>query len=107
MTTTIAGFLRVTGVVEPVPEGGFVSRCPEFAIASEGDSIDEALFNIREALDVYLETLVELGDLDKVLAQRSLKVFDTPPESAVSLDVTPGQIVATIVAAVPQTSAGK
>jgi predicted RNase H-like HicB family nuclease len=39
------------------PEGdGYVSLCPEVDIASQGDTVDEALANLKEALEGFFET---------------------------------------------------
>ena len=35
---------------------GYVSLCPEFDIASQGDTIEEARENLREALELFFET---------------------------------------------------
>jgi len=35
---------------------GYVSLCPEFDIASQGDTIEEAKENLREALELFFET---------------------------------------------------
>ena len=37
-------------------EGRYVSLCPEFDIASQGESIEEARDNFREALELFFET---------------------------------------------------
>ncbi|MFM8420665.1 MAG: type II toxin-antitoxin system HicB family antitoxin [Verrucomicrobiota bacterium] len=34
---------------------GFVSRCPELDVASQGDDVREALKNLREAVELFLE----------------------------------------------------
>lgn len=34
---------------------GYVSKCPELGVASCGDSFDEAVANLREAVELYLE----------------------------------------------------
>jgi predicted RNase H-like HicB family nuclease len=34
---------------------GYVSKCPELGVASCGDSFEEAVSNLREAVDLYLE----------------------------------------------------
>ncbi|KUG18974.1 hypothetical protein ASZ90_011313 [hydrocarbon metagenome] len=54
-------------------EGVFVSRCPELEIASCGDSPQDALDNIREAIELYLENaraLDMLQELKPVLTSR-------------------------------------
>jgi len=44
-----------TAIVER--EGsGYVSFCPELDIASQGDTIEEARGNLREALELFFET---------------------------------------------------
>ena len=38
---------------------GYVSLCPELDIASQGDSIEQARENLREALQLFFETCSE------------------------------------------------
>jgi len=38
---------------------GFVSICPELDIASQGDSVEEASSNLREAVELFMETADE------------------------------------------------
>ena len=46
---------QLTAVIER--EGkGYVSLCPELDIASQGDSIEAARENLREALGLFFET---------------------------------------------------
>ena len=35
---------------------GFVAVCPELDVASQGDSVEEASANLREAVELFLET---------------------------------------------------
>ena len=51
-----------TVVLEPEAEGGFTVSVPALpGCFSEGDSREEAITNIREAIALYLETLQEDG----------------------------------------------
>jgi predicted RNase H-like HicB family nuclease len=46
---------QLTAIIER--EGnGYVSFCPELDIASQGDTIEEARINLREALELFFET---------------------------------------------------
>jgi predicted RNase H-like HicB family nuclease len=46
---------QLTAIIER--EGkGYVSLCPELDIASQGDTIEEALVNLREALELFFDT---------------------------------------------------
>jgi predicted RNase H-like HicB family nuclease len=40
----------------------FVALCPEVDIASQGDPVDEARANLREALELFFETESEIRD---------------------------------------------
>jgi predicted RNase H-like HicB family nuclease len=40
---------------------GYVAKCPATGVASCGDSPDEALENLREAVEVYLDNAKRLG----------------------------------------------
>lgn len=46
---------QFTAIIER--EGnGYVSLCPELDIASQGDTVEEARDNLREALELFFET---------------------------------------------------
>jgi len=45
---------------------GYVSKCPELGVASCGDSFEDAVSNLREAVELYLENAKELNILDDV-----------------------------------------
>ena len=46
----------------------FVASCPELDIASQGETIEEALNNLKEAIELYLENeYVEYSSTDFVL----------------------------------------
>lgn len=47
-------------VIEPQEEGGYTAYVPKLpGCVSEGDSYNETVENIKEALELYLETLKE------------------------------------------------
>ena len=51
---------RKDSVVIEKDEHGFYAWCPELkGCHSQGQTLDEALANIREAIELYLETLTE------------------------------------------------
>jgi|GEM_PF-818892 len=47
--------LQLTGLLEREGDG-YVSLCPELDVASQGSTMDEALANLREAVELFLET---------------------------------------------------
>lgn len=46
---------QLTAIIEREGEG-YVSFCPELDIASQGNTIEEARRNLREALELFFET---------------------------------------------------
>jgi predicted RNase H-like HicB family nuclease len=44
-----------TAIIER-EDDGYVSLCPELDIASQGDTIEEARQNLREALELFVES---------------------------------------------------
>jgi len=51
----------------------YVSKCPELGVASCGDSFDEAIRNLKEAVELYLENAKELGMMEEVEESLSAK----------------------------------
>ena len=47
--------MTLTAVLTPAAEGGFVALNPETGTTTQGESIEEALANLREATALYLE----------------------------------------------------
>ncbi len=45
----------LTAVLFPAPEGGFTALNPETGTTTQGESVEEALANLREATELYLE----------------------------------------------------
>jgi predicted RNase H-like HicB family nuclease len=46
---------QLTAIIEREGDG-YVALCPEVDIASQGDSVDEARANLKEALELFFET---------------------------------------------------
>ncbi len=47
--------MELTAVLTPAEEGGFVALNPETGTTSQGETLEEALANLREATGLYLE----------------------------------------------------
>ncbi|MDR2674578.1 MAG: type II toxin-antitoxin system HicB family antitoxin [Opitutaceae bacterium] len=76
--------LNLTAVLEK--EGtGYVSLCPELDAASQGDSVEEALANLREAAELFLAT----ADPAEVAGRAKGEVFATRFEAAATFSPTP------------------
>ena len=47
--------MTLTAVLIPAAEGGFVAYNPETGTTTQGESVPEAISNLREATELYLE----------------------------------------------------
>ncbi len=47
--------MTLSAVLTPAEEGGFVASNPETGTTTQGESVEEALSNLREATELYLE----------------------------------------------------
>jgi len=55
--------MRIGVVLHPDPEGGFTVTVPSLpGCISEGDTVEEALKNIKEAIELFLESMREHGE---------------------------------------------
>jgi predicted RNase H-like HicB family nuclease len=63
---------QLTAIIER--EGtGYVGLCPEFDIASQGDTIESARANLQEAVELFLDT----ADPSEIEQRRHSEVFVT------------------------------
>lgn len=69
---------QLTAIIEREGDG-YVSLCPEFDIASQGSTIEEARENLREALELFFET----ASPDEVRTRLRGEVYVTQVEVAV------------------------
>mgnify|MGYP003651724861 CR=1 FL=1 len=47
--------MQFTAVLSPATEGGYTAFNPETGTTSQGETTEEALANLREAVELYLE----------------------------------------------------
>ena len=54
---------RYTVILEREEDGGYHASCPALkGCHTQGDTLDEAVANVREAIEVYLESLKARGE---------------------------------------------
>lgn len=71
---------KISIVIEK-DEYGYYAYCPELdGCQSQGDSLDEVLANIKEAIELYLETLSS----DEKISFLSKEIFTTTMEVQVA-----------------------
>jgi len=60
-------------------DDGYVALCPELDIASQGDSVEEARGNLKEAVELFFE----MAPPDEVERRLNLELYITPLEVTV------------------------
>ena len=67
--------MKLRVILEPSDEGGYTVYVPALpGCISEGDNIDEALNNIQEAIELYLEPIEEDINSNKDIIVRELVI---------------------------------
>ena len=78
ITTRMESIKNFTAIIEK-EGGGYVSLCPELDIASQGDTIEEAKYNLQEAVELFLEHASE----EEVTLRLKTEIFITNMQIAV------------------------
>lgn len=47
--------MQMTAILTPAPEAGFVALNPDTGATTQGETVEEALAALREAVELYLE----------------------------------------------------
>jgi predicted RNase H-like HicB family nuclease len=68
---------QFTAIIER-EDDGYVALCPELDVASQGDTIEGARANLREALELFLET----ASSEEIRARLREEVYVTQVEVA-------------------------
>lgn len=63
LTTSDLAGRTYTVIIEREDDGGYHAFCPTLkGCHTQGDTLDEVMANVREAIDVYLESLRARGE---------------------------------------------
>ncbi|MEM3549529.1 MAG: type II toxin-antitoxin system HicB family antitoxin [Candidatus Bathyarchaeia archaeon] len=68
---------KFTVILEAAEEGGFIVKCLELPVATQGETREEAMENIKEAIEGYLEVKAELMR-GKVKGEKAEVVVEAP-----------------------------
>lgn len=93
----VRGYVMLT--LEAYPEGRqFVSVCRELGVASAGDTLGEAIDAVREATLLYLSTIEELGERERVFNEKGIVIHKTKPrEVHVDSTLPPNSFTGTVI----------
>jgi predicted RNase H-like HicB family nuclease len=66
------GLKKYTAIINK-EEDMFVAECPEVGTVSQGYSLDEAIKNLKEATELYLEEFPEKGKRKSIIMDFSVR----------------------------------
>jgi predicted RNase H-like HicB family nuclease len=66
---------HLTAIIER-EDDGYVALCPELDIASQGDTVEGAAGNLREALELFFETASDSEVRDRLHREVYVTHFD-------------------------------
>ena len=99
-TQLMRGYVVLTGIAKR--EGGqFVSHCRELDVSSCGDTAEEALENLGDAIKVYIDALTETRELSRVFRERHIRIDPPPKDNEVTIRVSPGDLCRAYAQSVP------
>ncbi len=49
--------VKITAELSPAEEGGYVVYCPELDITTEGETVEEAIYMLKDAATGYIEVV--------------------------------------------------
>ncbi len=56
-------------------DNGYVVKCPELGISTQGDTIEESEKNIEDAIYVFLNSIESIGLRDKIFKEKNIKIY--------------------------------
>ena len=71
--------MRLTAIIKK-GEKQYVALCPEVDVVSQGRTVEEAISNLREAVELYIEVEgypKELGREDQIITSIEVKPSET------------------------------
>ena len=69
--------MELSAVLTAASEGGYVAFNPETGTTTQGETVEEALANLREATELYLEEFPAI-----ITARPFLTTFEVAPHAA-------------------------
>ncbi|MFM9977827.1 MAG: type II toxin-antitoxin system HicB family antitoxin [Sphingomonadaceae bacterium] len=71
--------MHMTAVLMPAEKGGFVALNPETGTATQGDTFDDAMRNLREAVALYLEDVPVEAEGATIITSFDIEPSDVRP----------------------------
>jgi predicted RNase H-like HicB family nuclease len=67
---------KIPVVVAPLKEGGYMARCEEIRATATGDTPDEAIQNLREAIDEMVKEFGQSEVFQDLVPESQIQVIE-------------------------------
>jgi len=65
-------YIFIRHIIKKEAKCCYSACCPELDVCSQGKTVEEANENLKEAVTLYLETMDELGQREKIFKKRNI-----------------------------------
>lgn len=72
-------YIRLTNIITK-EEKMFFAHCPELDVGSQGETVEEANDNLKDAVGLYLNTIEELETREEIFKKRNITVYHYKPK---------------------------
>ena len=72
-------YIRLTNIITK-EEKMFFAHCPELDVGSQGETVEEANNNLKDAIILYLNTIEELETREEIFKKRNITVYHYKPK---------------------------
>jgi len=72
-------YIRLTNIITK-EEKMFFAHCPELDVGSQGETVEEANNNLKDAVGLYLNTIEELETREEIFKKRNITVYHYKPK---------------------------
>jgi len=59
----------------------YIAHCPDLDISSYGNTREEAFARLQDAVSLYLETIEEDGERERIFRERGIRIEGRPHDS--------------------------
>ncbi len=74
------GYIILTVLIEK-KQDKWEANCKELGVATFADTSDEVINDIKEAVNLHIKTLMDVGEFERVLKEKKIPVtFSKPPK---------------------------
>lgn len=68
--------IKIPVIVVPLKEGGFMARCEEVRATATGDTPDDAIQNLREAIDEMVKEFGQNEVFEDLMPESQVEVIE-------------------------------